>query len=173
MSLKQSRVLNLPVLALPGDYRQDLALPQGILYVNPSRGVVEGFVVDVAVGDVVSERHFSRLKILDFKTRRVNSVTGIHVEQCIRVLNPPGSISLNSLTILNSLRKGYICVIGEEDLLPVAYLATRDIRVIYGQPDVGVVELKSGIEIALKVFKILKPTMVIYDYSSSIGVSRS
>jgi uncharacterized protein (UPF0218 family) len=79
------------------------------------------------------------------------------------VVNPPGSLSLNASTIAGRARSGFIRVIGEEDLLVIPHLARRDrSSVLYGQPGVGVVKLESNVVLALKILKILKPTVVSY-----------
>lgn len=163
---KSSRNLNLPVLALPHDHRRDLGLPHGKLLVHPERGPIVNLRVDVTVGDIVSERHVSRVKVIDYKTKRFSKLEMYKDERCLYVVNPPGSISLSSITVINSITHGLICVLGEEDMLSIPFLLRESLKVAYGQPDVGVVILRSSREIALKVFKILKPAMVVYKVNS-------
>jgi uncharacterized protein (UPF0218 family) len=157
--LSKSSSIAIPVLQLPVEYRRELSIPQGTLHISKNRGVIQGLRGDATVGDVVSERHFSSLKIVDFKTKRLRLVGS--VEQCNQVvLNPPGSISINSITILQAHTQGVICVIGEEDLLVIPLLKKVGNVIIYGQPDTGVVEVVALEEVALKVFKILIPAIV-------------
>ncbi|MEM4717261.1 MAG: DUF359 domain-containing protein [Desulfurococcaceae archaeon] len=164
---KSSKVRLLPVLSLPSDFRIDLSIPQGVLFVHPEREVIKGLHGDVTIGDVVSNRHFSSIKIRDFKTKRSLTMRERQLHdlgECAFIaINPPGSISLNSLTVLEIARAGIICVIGEEDLLVIPFLRHGDRNIIYGQPDSGAVLVKTRSEIAIKVFKILKPTMVKYE----------
>lgn len=154
--LNSSRELKIPILLLPSEYRLDLSLPQGKLYVHKTRGVIKGLKSDVTVGDIVSERHYSKLKIIDYKTKRVHS-TQLNTVCDQIVVNPPGGVSINSTTILDALREGYICVNGEEDLLVIPLLKKTGVKIIYGQPDIGVVEVEGSLERAIKVLKILIP----------------
>ncbi|MEM2025062.1 MAG: DUF359 domain-containing protein [Desulfurococcaceae archaeon] len=157
-----------PALILPQHLRQDLSLPQGTLYVHPERGVVKGLRVKVLVGDVVSTRHFADIKVVDHKTKRTK--IDLAWEECTHVLNPPGSVSLNSLT-MSSLPRGVICVLGEEDLITLSYMVKNQGSIAYGQPDTGVVLVEPRAEIALKVLKILKPGIVHYIVATG-GVKR-
>lgn len=160
--LRSSRTYFLPVLHLQSDFREDFSIPQGVLFVHPERGVISGLSADVTIGDIVSDRHFSSVKIQDFKTKR-SLIAQVREECTWLATNPPGSISMNSFTVVDTTRMGTICVIGEEDLLVIPFLRYMDRKVIYGQPDSGVVLIKTRSEIAIKVFKILKPTMVKYE----------
>jgi uncharacterized protein (UPF0218 family) len=142
-----------------------LAKPQGTLYVNPNRGDVFGLEATVSVGDVVSARHRATVRIVDYKSmRRAYADLAVRsIEETRVVVNPPGSLSLNASTIAGRARSGFIRVIGEEDLLVIPHLARRDrSSVLYGQPGVGVVKLESNVVLALKILKILKPTVVSY-----------
>lgn len=165
-SLSSERIAKLPSLVLPSHFRQDLALPQGVLLVHPERGVIRGLSFDVAVGDVVSTRHSAKLKIVDYKTmRRDVDEKALCQEQHLFALNPPGCLSLNSITMALSASRGVFCVIGEEDLLVLPFLSREGEKTAYGQPGVGIVVARSSVEIALKVLKILKPAVVKYSYS--------
>ncbi|MCC6041911.1 MAG: DUF359 domain-containing protein [Desulfurococcaceae archaeon] len=154
-----SRRQTLPALVLPAKYRLSLARPQGVLHVHRAGGALSGFKSFATVGDVVSRRHHSAIKIIDYKTERYRT---LHAEApCDHVIiNPPSSISLNSFTVLTSISKGIVCVIGEEDLLVVPLLRAEGKKVIYGQPGVGLVEVEGNTEMAIKVLKILIPAMV-------------
>ena len=159
---KSFKSIELPVLTLPVKFRRDLSLPQGILYVHSDRGVIRGFKVEVSIGDIVSSRHIASLKIIDYKTKRYVMERSMK-EECNRVVyNPPGTISLNSFTF-TGMRKGVICVEGEEDLLVIPF--SREREVIYGQPDTGIVLVCPDPKTTIKVLKTLKPSMVKYRLS--------
>lgn len=149
--------MQVPALVLPSSFRKDFSQPQGTLVVHPEKATVAGLVVDVTVGDVVSENHISKIKVVDYKTLR-RKLEGKPMLDCIVVVNPRGHISINALT-MSKLSKN-ICVVGEEDLLVIAYLNSAFKSVIYGQPGVGPVVVKPDVHKALKVLKILKPAVV-------------
>ncbi|MEM1596467.1 MAG: DUF359 domain-containing protein [Desulfurococcaceae archaeon] len=156
-------VYKLPSLSLPDEFRSDLWIPQGTLYVHPSKGSITDLHVDITVGDVVSRRHHSYIKVVDFKTKKKLIGRFDEHEKCnYFVLNPPGNISLNSYTFIDSATRGVICVIGEEDLLTIPFLNKINRKIAYGQPDSGIVVLNSSVEMAIKVFKILKATVIQY-----------
>lgn len=159
---KPNRHIYLPALALPAEFRDDLGKPQGTLIVHPERGVVHGIKVDVAVGDIVSQNHLSIVSVVDFKTKR--EVKPSTRQECHHLaVNPAGVVSINSITIADLASKGTICIIGEEDLLVVPFLRHEGKRILYGQPNTGVVLVEAKRETSIKAFKILKPTMVKYD----------
>jgi len=157
--------VSIPALTLPLEFRRFLAYPQGTLYVKPRRGEVTGLQATVSVGDFVSERHRAEVKIVDYKSKR-RTYRGeaplLSAEMCRVVVNPPGTLSLNAVTTINNTRTGCIRVVGEEDLLVIPFLARSGVSVIYGQPDVGVVLVESDLNMALKILKTLKPTVVTY-----------
>ncbi len=167
MQLNSSNsIVSIPALTLPLEFRRFFAYPQGTLYIKPHRGEVTGFQVTVSVGDIVSEKHKAEVKIVDYKSKRRtyrDETSLLNVKKYRIVVNPPGTLSLNAMTIINNTRTGYIRVIGEEDLLVIPFLTRSDVSVVYGQPDVGVVLVKSDLNMALKILKILKPTVVTYN----------
>jgi len=165
MQLNSSRTpLAIPVLVLPSEFRRALALPQGALYVEPTRGEVRGLSAVVSVGDVVSARHSAVIRVVDYKSERRPHAGSyaVSTSECRVVVNPPGTLSLNTITTISGVERGCIRVVGEEDLLVIPFLARRGISIIYGQPGVGAVKLKSDLNIALKMLKILKPSIVTY-----------
>jgi uncharacterized protein (UPF0218 family) len=148
----------LPVLRLPSSLRRELAIPQGRLVV--SRKTIKDLEVDVTVGDIVSKTLKAPLKIIDYKTRR-SVREGFKGEGVASVINPRGTLSLNSRTITKIHDRGVISVLGEEDLLTLAYALERDgSRIAYGQPGLGVVILVSDRYRALKVLKTFKPDIL-------------
>jgi len=132
--------------------------------VQPERGIIQGLSADVAVGDVVSSRHSAKIKIFDYKTKR-GKVTECRVKDdlCFLALNPPGYLCLGSVTVAFHIEKGCLRVIGEEDLLVIPFLAREQKTIVYGQPGVGVVLVRSSVKMALKVLKILKPALIQYN----------
>lgn len=157
----RSKLNKIPALRLPQEFRRALSLPQGTLYVADG-GIVRGLKADVAVGDVVASRHVVAIRVIDFKTKREIAV--IPQEGLPVIVNPPGSISLNSFTMLRMEGVRAFGVEGEEDMLVTAAAYLREgIRILYGQPDVGVVSLLSDRRRALKVIKALKPVVIRFD----------
>ncbi|MEM0378512.1 MAG: DUF359 domain-containing protein [Thermosphaera sp.] len=152
----------IPCLKPPGFLRKTLSLPQGKLYVS-EKPVISGLSSDATIGDVVSSNHISRVKIVDYKTKRFEKVRGNRSERTpvIRLVNPAGCVSLNSF-VINLLKTPFTAeVVGEEDLLvfSLAPSLVKSGRVLYGQPNTGVVELEAdGVRILklLKTFKLVK-----------------
>lgn len=157
-----SKRSNILCLELPESFRPSLSIPGGKLIVSDNE-VIAGLRAYATVGDIVSQRHVSSLKIVDAKTRRSRTVEESVATGDIKavVLNPRGCVSLNAFTALYSVRSGLVFVIGEEDLLvtPLMYLRPGS-TILYGQPGVGVVETVGDVTRALKVLKILKPVLV-------------
>jgi uncharacterized protein (UPF0218 family) len=150
---------SIPCLKPPDHLRKALSLPQGKLYVSDKHAIT-GLSCDAAVGDVVSRNHYARIRVVDYKTKRnIPAGKGPAGSRAFRVVNPPGCVSLNSFTIGFLKGEHVVEVVGEEDLLvfPLALPSTGVSSIIYGQPNVGVVELDApGIRI-LKLLKTFKP----------------
>ena len=161
---------------LPAKLRDELKKPLGIL-VNESDLInflkKEKYIV--SVGDQVT---YTLIKnkiepifcIVDLKTKRklcnnetINLIKSYGEKKYI-VKNPPGCISDD---LWDSIKKSYqhlgeknirIEVDGEEDLatLPAILLApNRDVTIIYGMPDKGVVIVKSNEMNKIKAKKII------------------
>ncbi len=128
----------------------------------------------VSIGDQVTYtilKHDIKpvLCVVDFKTRRgrcssdVINVIRAFGEKSMTVKNPPGCISDELWDIIKSAYDNMpscglrIEVEGEEDLASLAaiYLAPRDVTVIYGLPDKGVLVVKPDHENKRKVKEIL------------------
>jgi len=160
---------------LPDDLRDILREPLGIL-VNEEEllKILKKEEYIVSVGDQVT---YTLLKhgivpvfcIVDFKIKRnlcssdiKNKIQSFGKKKMV-VKNPPGCISDDLWSAIETaykfLEKGSLCieVMGEEDLaaLPVIFLAPRDVIVIYGLPDRGVVVVKPVEENKRKVKEIL------------------
>ncbi|QOR94475.1 DUF359 domain-containing protein [Thermosphaera chiliense] len=149
----------IPCLKPPDYLRKTLSLPQGKLYVSEKHAIT-GLSCDAAVGDVVSRNHYARIRIIDYKTKRsIPAEPGSARGRVLRVANPPGCVSLNSFTISFLKGEHVVEVVGEEDLLvfPLALPFTGVSKIIYGQPNVGVVELDAQGVRVLKLLKTFKP----------------
>jgi uncharacterized protein (UPF0218 family) len=161
---------------LPENLRDELKKPLGILLDDYELyDHLRGEKLIVSVGDYVT---YSILKkkiiplfcIVDYKTKRENcdkkiiEVIKTYGDKIINIRNPAGCISES---LWDSIKESYneiginkirIEVDGEEDLatLPSIYLSpNRDVTIIYGLPDKGVVLVKTNEENKLKVKKIL------------------
>jgi len=150
--------VRIPLLELPLFLRSVLKTPLSKLLV--SQATITGLKADYAVGDVVSLNHEATHRVFDGKTHR-------HTLRAIRassyIINPPGAIALNALTLLKCGKCRDFPVDGEEDLLTLAVSReTRGKTLIYGQPHVGVVVLRTNPYWALNIIKVFKPLIAEY-----------
>ena len=160
---------------LPSHLRKQLRTPIGTLVDEKKLlKLLEKEKYIVSIGDQVT---YTLLKhdikpafcIVDFKTRRgscpeeVKNIIKSFGDKIVTVENPAGTISDHLWKVIKhafedieklSLR---IEVEGEEDLasLAVIYLAPRDVTIIYGLPDKGVLVVKPTDENKKMVKKIL------------------
>ena len=161
---------------LPDRLRDELKKPLGLLF--DERELLDFLKKEryiVSIGDQVT---YTILKnniipvfcIVDYKTKRkacnkeIIKVLKSYGQKKLIVKNPPGCISDD---LWDSIRDSYknmgektirIEVDGEEDLatLPAIFLApNRDVTIIYGLPDKGVVIVKTIEENKLKAKKII------------------
>ncbi|MCK4333129.1 MAG: DUF359 domain-containing protein [Thermoplasmatales archaeon] len=160
---------------LPDDLREILKEPIDKLV--DERGLLKLLKKEeyiVSVGDQVT---YTLLKhniepvfcIVDFKIKRGPSPSDIKNmiqsfgKKNVVIRNPPGCISddlWNAIeTAYDDLEKGSLLIVveGEEDLaaLPAIFLAPKDVTIIYGLPNKGVVVVKSTEENKRKVKEIL------------------
>lgn len=162
---------HIPVLLMPGFLRNVLSIPQGTLVVSKKNSFVRRVRVDVSIGDVVAQTIESKARIIDYKTRR-----SIRIKQRDRarrllspkVINPAGTVSLNSMTIVSSMFFNEVVVDGEEDLLPLVAIMNKNYKSIaYGQPGVGVVIIEKNVYTVFRAREILKTFKpVMYAYTS-------
>ena len=146
----------IPVFILPKNLRPVLSIPQGTLLV--SREQVRNINVDYAVGDVVSSTLSYKKNIVDYKTRRTHGLRPPIHTPYIRIVNPVGTLSINSLTILKTEKYKTIIVHGEEDLIPIGiHIESLDATIGYGQPGVGVVVVKGNYHKTRRLLKAFKP----------------
>jgi len=161
---------------LPDKIRNELKKPLGILF---SEKELLNFIKNekfiVSIGDLVTytllKNNFKPLLcIVDYKTKRkkcskkIIDIIKSYGDERLKVENPPGCIT-NELwnSIDNSYKKiskkrVIIEVDGEEDLatLPAILLApNRDVTIIYGMPDKGVVVVKAIEENIIKAKNII------------------
>ncbi len=161
---KNSSRYILPVLRLPVWLRKTLSAPQGTLFI-PKTNVIKSYdiQVDFAIGDIVSRTLKASIKVIDGKTRRIKELpyTG---KSDVTIINPQGTLSLNSKTLLKEKDINTIFVLGEEDLLGLGVSLEKDnIIFAYGQPRVGFVLVHTNTVRARKLLKTFKPDIVVYN----------
>jgi len=148
----------IPLLELPLFLRKVLKTPLSKLLV--SQTTITGLKADYAVGDVVSLNHEAVYRFFDGKTQR-HALRSIQAPSYI--INPPGTIALNAVTLLKCSKCRDFPVDGEEDLLTLAISReARNKTLIYGQPRVGVVILHTNPYWALNIIKVFKPLIAEY-----------
>jgi uncharacterized protein (UPF0218 family) len=161
---------------LPEKLRDELKKPLGKLFKEKELlNFIKNEKYIVSIGDLVT---YTLLKnnvkplmcIVDYKTKRKTCSKNIieiiksYGDEKIKVENPPGCItnelwdSINDSYKKISIKKIIIEVKGEEDLatLPALILApNRDVTIIYGMPDKGVVVVKAIEENIIKAKNII------------------
>jgi len=160
---------------LPDDLRDKLKEPLGKLADEKELlKLLEHEKYIVSVGDRVTYTLLEHgivpvFCVVDFKIKRgrcssdIKRMIRLFGKKTVAVKNPSGCISDDLWRVIetaykvlekNSLR---IEVIGEEDLaaLPAIFLAPRDVTIIYGLPNKGVVVVKATEENKRKVKEIL------------------
>jgi GTP-dependent dephospho-CoA kinase len=139
------------MLILPEEQRKFFKVPFGILYPDIADIIplLQGKQV-YTVGDVVTHRLIQQginptIAIIDGHTMRSPcDRTPVLYDHCIRVKNPPGSLSDELIEGLNEAVKHpqvMIYVDGEEDLavIPLLIASNEGSVILYGQPGEGVV----------------------------------
>lgn len=84
------------------------------------------------------------------------------MEEGFEIINPPGYLTLNSITLLKALKTTVFKVRGEEDLLVLAVAREGAFKIAYGQPNVGVVVLSRDRTYVLNIIKTFKPEVIVY-----------
>ncbi|MGB9778092.1 MAG: GTP-dependent dephospho-CoA kinase family protein [Candidatus Bathyarchaeales archaeon] len=162
---------------LTPELRIKLKKPLGTLirgsYTETMKKLLEGINEEkpstiISVGDTVSkniaENHVTpQLAIVDNRVMR-RSIQPIQTsaEKIIHVKNPPGTITEEAVTAIQTALKSHchvkIIVDGEEDLLTlIAVLyAPENAFVVYGQPYEGIVIVKATPEKKAEISEILK-----------------
>jgi uncharacterized protein (UPF0218 family) len=160
---------------LPNNLRDFLKEPMGQL-VNEKKllHLLKNEKYIVSIGDLVTYTILKNdiepiLCVVDFKTRRgkcpieIVKLIKSFGKKSIIIKNPPGTISDDLWKVIeiafenleaDTLR---IEIEGEDDLasLAVIYLAPKDVTIIYGLPDKGVLVVKPTFENKKKVKEIL------------------
>ncbi len=104
-----------------------------------------GIVPDVSVIDGYERREKKASRSTKETIYSLNSQKNVSLFSCV---NPPGSISVDSISIikisLKSKKPVIMEIMGEEDLLalPFFFLARYDSMVFYGQPGEGMVVVR-------------------------------
>lgn len=104
-----------------------------------------GIIPDVSVIDGYERRKKKATRSTKATIYSLNSKKNVSLFSCV---NPPGSISVDSISIikisLKSKKPVIMEIIGEEDLLalPFLLLARNDSMVFYGQPGEGMVVVR-------------------------------
>jgi uncharacterized protein (UPF0218 family) len=157
-------------LLLPESVREKLKKPFGKLHpdIKSAKKDISGYVI--AVGDKVSIGLITAgiqpdICLIDGKTKRQEIAIPDEIRKSgaveIKVKNPAGTIAAEAVSAIRSAirsgRKTNIFVDGEEDLLalPAMIDAPKNAVIIYGQPDEGVVVVKSDLKTKAKAKKIL------------------
>lgn len=150
------------MLILPPELRSKLKKPLGDLYSSFQQAVSrlgpDDFIIsvgDVTTKNLVEYGIHPRLAIIDYRIQRKDSHQEINYPATIlKAENPAGTITPDLWetietaleSIAQSSKNFLIIVKGEEDLavLPCILLAPDDSFILYGQPNQGLVMLKSG-----------------------------
>jgi len=155
--------LKIPVLKLPPIFRKFLSIPLSTLYIPSNCKQVRKVASDYSVGDIVSQTIPSKIKFFDGKTRRsVLKKELIREERYESAVNPPGTLALNVFTMLKCNCVSTYFIHGEEDLVPLAVGVEKGGNIAYGQPDIGVVIIRTDRFYAINLIKVFKPGIVEY-----------
>ncbi|OYT37937.1 MAG: hypothetical protein B6U89_06580 [Desulfurococcales archaeon ex4484_58] len=152
----------IPVLELPYYMRKTLSIPLSTLYIS-DKHEIKGLVVDYSVGDIVSRNMRSKYKVVDGKTKRTDIIKKPTSRKYITIVNPRGTISLNTRTLLKAYNIHGYFVKGEEDLIVIGIGCERKTRIVYGQPNIGVVVVDSNPYRMVNIIKTFKPNINVYD----------
>ncbi len=151
------------ILRLPKDLRRYFTYPHGLLIINEKPGFLFkcDIKADYLVGDIVSKYFHGDVKILDLKTRRRIKTAPDKVDYNNQlIINPPGTVSQNSRTLITTAIDKFI-VKGEEDLITMAIsLTIHGKTIIYGYPRYGAVITIADTIKARRLLKRFKPDIV-------------
>jgi len=160
---------------LPNNLRDKLKEPLGFLiddkeiptFLNNEKYIVS--IGDQVTYNILKNNILPIFCIIDYKTKRkpcsndTIKVLKSFGKKYLTIENPPKCITSD---LWNAIENAYIKIeknalrieiIGEEDLtaLPAIFLAPRDVTIIYGLPNKGVVIVKANNQNKSKVKKIL------------------
>jgi uncharacterized protein (UPF0218 family) len=151
--------------------REELRKPLGMLYSEVSQMQERDFVKRIiSVGDICTIKLLKygitpHLAVFDFKFMRNDldpkekSILTRKYQDPIVYSNPAGSLSDDIIQDAPELldKGGAIFIDGEEDLCALAFIlsASEDDRVVYGQPDQGIVVVKPDERIKERIRRML------------------
>lgn len=150
--------ISIPVLRMPDNLRSSLRIPLSTLYVSP--GQIKNLNAEYCVGDIVAKNQECKYMVIDGKTLRE---THVRLEDRYKVINPPGTLSLNILTSIKNRDLKKLFVMGEEDLIVLGIGKEYKTTIIYGQPNTGIVIINSNPYWIINVIKAFKPDIVVYE----------
>jgi len=161
---------------LPNKLREELKKPLGSLFINNEfLDFIKNEKYIISIGDLVTYTILNnnikpQFCIVDYKTKRKSCNKEIiktiksFGDKVINVINPAGCITDELWdSIIESYKKIELSTIrievdGEEDLATLAAIAlapNRDVTIIYGLPDKGVVVVKTIEENIIKAKNII------------------
>jgi uncharacterized protein (UPF0218 family) len=162
-------------LLLPDSLRQRFTQPLGQLVagsITDCNNAIKATIQNeappkvVLVGDTIS-RHameagiHADLVIVDNKEMRRSSMpVSLGTRKKVGLINPQGTIAANSWDIISRALESEDCAVvveGEEDLLVLVAVSVAPIRslVIYGQPNAGIVLVRTSVEKKHEVAQVL------------------
>jgi len=150
--------ITVPALRLPDRLRRTLQIPLSTLYI--SKNWVKELNIEYCVGDIVSKNQKCKYMIVDGKTHREKFEEKL---SGYKIVNPRGTLSLNTLTILKAKRIRNLHVIGEEDLIVLGIGSEYKATIAYGQPYIGVVVVNSTPYWTTNIIKAFKPDIDVYE----------
>ncbi|MEM4554492.1 MAG: DUF359 domain-containing protein [Candidatus Anstonellaceae archaeon] len=160
------------MLRLPESMREEVRKPFGRiiqnldlenLLANASRPLIS--VGDRCTIDLIDAKILPDISIFDFKIQRVEVGQEIKeklagfVKDPFLVLSPPGHITeqlIEAVKAVLSNKKGFVLVIGEEDLAALVVMAqAKTGTLVYGQPNAGMVVVELGPEVAENAARLI------------------
>ncbi|MEM4347965.1 MAG: DUF359 domain-containing protein [Candidatus Anstonellaceae archaeon] len=159
------------MLKLPENMREEVRRPFGRIIqnselemlLNAPRPIIS--VGDKCTVELIDANILPDISIFDFKIQRVEVGQEIKeklagfVKDAFVVLSPPGHITeqlIEAIKTVLSQRKGFVLVVGEEDLAALVVMSqAKTGTMIYGQPNVGMVMVELGPNIAETATKLI------------------
>lgn len=154
----QDMLLKIAGKRLADDIRGKLKKPLGKIVAIKSLHQPVISVGDVTTQNLLKAKIKPILSVVDAKVGRKNILNTVN--NCVKVKNPPGQISKALILAINQAlhQPSTILVDGEEDLatIPAILLSPLGVTVFYGQPGIGLVEVKVDLEIKQYLCEMLK-----------------
>lgn len=143
--------------------RKEFSHPQGPIVQNPSSALYRCVVGDVCLHEFRSKHWQYNLGVYDLMTARVPTSIGdlTLIQPDAIAANTPGTIGQELisalLVVLEKKAVQHLRIFGEEDLVAVALalLLPLNSKVYYGQPNVGMVEMKITETLKQQIVEIL------------------